>query len=99
MAISLLRIAGSGLAAQSTRLQVSAHNTANLNTRDFTPQRVALQEAPGGVSAIVESDPTPDVDLTTEVATQLSAARAYEANLAVLQAGVEQLDTLLDVVG
>lgn len=101
MGFSISSAAFSGLAAASARLQASAHNVANANTPDFAPQRVALQEAPGGVRALVEqpADPGFGVDLATERVEQLAAARSYEANLKVLESWSEQLDTLLDVVG
>lgn len=96
-----LGTAAAGLAAQSTRIQVSAHNIANANTPGFAPQQVTLAEAPGGLRAIVEPGPDPasGVDLATELIDQLSASRAYEANLAVLRSESERVDALLDVVG
>lgn len=95
-----LGTAASGLAAQSARIQVSAHNVANVNSQDFTPQRVTLAEGPGGVRAIVEPapDPAAGVDLATEMVDQLSASRAYEANLAVLRGETERFESLLEIV-
>jgi len=99
--LSIPSIALSGLAAASTRLQASAHDVANANTPGFTPHRVSLQESPGGVRAVVEQEAPPGfgVDLAAERVEQLVAARAYEANLAVLESWSERVDSLLEVVG
>jgi len=48
MALSALSISASGLQAARTGLQVSAHNTANINTAGFKKQSVIELEAPSG---------------------------------------------------
>lgn len=51
-----LGAAVSGLRAHSTRLEVAAHNTANVNTSGFQDQKVHLAEQKtAGVTATVES--------------------------------------------
>ncbi len=102
--IGPLSAAASGLAAQAKKLQVSAHNTANVSTEGFVPQEVALSEGPGGgvraeVLPPTPSEPAPYVDLAHEAVDRIQASRAYEANLAVLKAEDERLDALFEGIG
>lgn len=58
--ISALSSAVSGLTANTTKLAVSANNTANINTDGFKKSRVSLEDAqPQGVQATVEKMDSP----------------------------------------
>ncbi|QXL84000.1 flagellar basal body protein [Comamonas sp. NLF-1-9] len=96
---ALVSIASSGLQAAQLRLQVSAHNIANMNTPGFLPQRVQAQaQAPrAGVSAWVQQGEQPGVVLEEEVVQQLAARSAWRANLYVLRVAQETTGTLLNV--
>lgn len=90
-------IALSGLHAARQRLQVSAHNVANLGTEGFHAQRVVSHsEAGAGVGTRVVTAAEPGVDLLTEAVEQLSAVYAFRANLISLQRADSLLGTLLD---
>ncbi len=55
-----LSIALSGLRDAQLRMDTAAHNVANANTDNFTPQRVISHAVPsGGVTSIVETTPPP----------------------------------------
>lgn len=112
--LSVQSIAASGLRAQSTRLAVSAHDVANVNTDGHQAQRTVLEAQPqGGVSARVEPEGGPPplavrdgaevmlstTDISTEAVEQISAQRAFEANIAVLRAADDMDESLLDLVG
>ncbi len=102
--IGPLSAAATGMVAQTKRLQASAENIANVTAQAYVPQEVALSEGPGGgVQAEVlppsPIEPTPHVDIEHELLDRMSAQRAYDANLAVLEGGVERLDALMELVG
>ena len=94
---SLASIARSGLQAAHLRMEVSAHNIANLNTPGFTPQRVQAQaQAPrAGVSARVQGGERPGVVLEEEIVQQLAARTAWRANLFALRSAQDATGTLL----
>ncbi|HZR99617.1 MAG TPA: flagellar basal body rod protein FlgC [Chloroflexota bacterium] len=143
-ALSVLRIAGSGLTAQRLRMDVTASNIANAEatrTADGGPYRresvvFTPRQATGGfrllstnafgraattqgvqVAAIVQ-DPTPprevldplhpdadaegyvaypNVDLVTEMTDMLSASRAYEANVTMINVAKNMAQRALDI--
>lgn len=129
---STFATAVSGLAAQSTKLAVSADNVANLRSRGvdpkastpdpdaFVPKRTELvATAHGGVRAVAvpvappsvpEYDPgdpgadalgvvpRPNVSLARETVAQIEALRAFQANVAVIEAEDERLGALLDLL-
>jgi flagellar basal body rod protein FlgC len=102
--IGPISAAASALAAESKKLQVSAHNTANVNTEGFVPQQVVQTEGPGGgvIAEIVPpspDEPPPRVDLANEAVDRITATRAYEANLAVMKSALERVDALFEAVG
>jgi flagellar basal body rod protein FlgC len=102
--IGPLSAAASGMVAQTRRLEASASNIANAETAGYVPQHVALSEGPGGgvvaqVLAPDPAEPAPRVDIEHEFVDRISAARAYEANLAVVKDEVERLDALFEAVG
>ncbi len=107
---SISGIAQSGLLAATARLDVSAHNVANLLTDGFRPLRVDSAEAAGGgvtTTAWRPPDPAAEsradralvaasgTDLLTEQVAQQQAAAAYRANLATLKTADELQATLL----
>jgi flagellar hook protein FlgE len=93
----------SGVKAAADVLAVSSHNTANLVTEGFVPQRaVALEQASGGVRVRVSStspEQPAGTDLVTETVTQLGAAAAYRANLATLETAAELEGVLVRLAG
>jgi len=97
---SLAAIAQIGLQAAQLRMEVSAHNIANMNTPGFTPQRVREQAlAPlSGVSAQVVRADHPGVALEHEAVEQIAASAAYRANVFVLRMAQATTGTLLDIL-
>ncbi len=97
---SLAAIAQTGLHAAQLRMDVSAHNIANMNTPGFTPQRVR-EQAPAplsGVSAQVVRTDHPGVALEHEAVEQIAASAAYKANVFVLRMAQATTGTLLDIL-
>ncbi len=106
-------VAASGLRFQADRLQESAHNVANVQTEGFSARTVVGEEQEnGGVSGeLVETgDPGPIVledgeevilsntELENEAVTQITAKRAYTANLKTLETAQEMDEELMDLV-
>lgn len=76
----------SGMNAAQTRLNVAAHNVANLNTEGFTRQQVSQTTQPdGGVTSTVSNVSTPGPALEADLIAQLQAKNAFLANLAVFK--------------
>ncbi len=97
MAVSL-STALSGLSAAQERLRASAHNAANLQTRDFRPEQVELSSLPeGGVQAQVQRSQQTQVSAERELVEQRSATYTYVANLRVLQTQIRAEGSLLDI--
>ncbi len=112
--ISALSSSISGMKAAFKMLDVSAHNTANLNTNGFKGQRVNLTEnAVGGVSSTVETSTNPgplylagngtvtegsNTDLATEIVNRMLATHYLSANIATLKTIDEMQNTLLDII-
>ena len=110
-----INTAASGLTANQRRLQISAHNTANLNTKNFKKSRASLKEGKhGGVEATVrkeevpgtptqETDPSDgasaNVEIAEETVEQISARRGFKANAQVIRTQDEMLGKLLDLRG
>lgn len=97
MAVSM-STALSGLSAAQERLRASAHNTANLQTQDFRPERVVLATSEsGGVQAEVERGREAQVSAERELVEQRSATYTYVANLRVLETQLRAQGSLLDI--
>lgn len=104
----------SGIEAALSVLSVSAHNTANINTDGFKKQRTSLREGSnGGVAPKIVEITEPgsfyqdadgnmveasNVDLSEEVAGQMSAKHLLSANVAALKTSDEVQKSLLDIV-
>jgi len=109
---NLAAIASSGMRLESQRLAQSAANTANVNTPGYEARRiVAASRRGGGVSgksvptygargqraqADAGASPLSNTDVAEERVTQLSSARAFQANVAVLRTADEVLGELID---
>ncbi|QBK06675.1 flagellar basal body rod protein [Hylemonella gracilis] len=95
---SLSSIGISGLQTAQLRLDSSAHNVANMNTREFRRQTVTQQDLPdlGGTRASVGQASEEGVALEREVVDQMSATYAFKANLKTIQTQDDVLGSLLD---
>ncbi len=95
---SITSIASSGMQAAETRLQVAAHNIANLQTEDFHREEVDQQARPdrGGVQTSVGRATQAGPALEQDVVDQLAAKNAFLANLAVFRTGDKMLGALVD---
>lgn len=83
----------SGIRAAEERLNVSAHNTANLNTKDARALRITQESRPraAGVEAdVVITDQRPDI--TTESIEQLYTIQSLRANAAAFKTQ-DEIDT------
>lgn len=104
----------SGIQAALNILNVSAHNTANINTEGFKKQRATLSEGNNGwVFAAIgenkESGPlyqdadgnvakASNVDFSEEILHQISAKHLFSANVTALKTSDEMQKSLLDIV-
>ena len=95
---SISSIALSGINTAQTRLQVAAHNIANLSTPDFRRQEVTQNtQADGGTRAVIGRADTIGPDLVGDLVRQLQAKHDFLANLSVLKTSNETLGSLLDI--
>jgi flagellar basal-body rod protein FlgC len=107
MVTSIISTAVSGLRAAETRLANSANNVANLQSENFTPQRVLQTSTePGTRADLIDVDPariataegdTPNVNLEGEIVDQQIATYNFKANLQVLKAADEMTEDLLNI--
>lgn len=95
-----LGIAVSGMRSASTRIAASAHNVANLLTRDFQPQRVVqTAQAAGGSQARVEDAPSNvGVNLEQEFVDQILARTQFKASARLVGVEADMRGSLLDVL-
>lgn len=92
-------IAFSGLQAASTRLDVSAHNIANVETPHFRRQQAQQEAMPqGGVKVSVQQLDAEGPDFAGDVVEQMAAGYAWVANLQVIKADARNTGTLLDTL-
>ena len=89
----------SGIQAAGLRMEVSAHNTANLNTENARAQRVRQSERPdqGGTTADVEQTDSPP-ELLEETVGQMTTAHYLKANAKALRTQDEMLGTMIDLI-
>ena len=89
----------SGIQAAGLRMEVSAHNTANLNTEGARAQRVRQSERPdrGGTTAEVEQTDHPP-ELLEETVEQMTTAHYLKANAKALRTQDEMLGTMIDLI-
>jgi flagellar basal-body rod protein FlgC len=111
--IGAIDTAASGIAAAQKKLDVAAHNVANLNTDEFKKGRVSQEESVNGGVATkvgrvserghVRQTPEGDqvegsnVNLADEMLDLMEAERSLEANVAVLETADEMERSLLDI--
>ncbi len=106
LASSATRIGLSGMQAAQTRLDVTAHNVANVQTEGFQRQRVeqTANAETGGVTARVTRSGTADtatgesIDrLAEDMVEQKMAKYTYLANLQTVKTEQEMMGNLLDI--
>lgn len=102
MISSIINTAFSGMAAQQSRMDAIASNVANVDTPDYNRKTVDIVSAPGGgVRAEMREAPAganSGVDLATELIDMAETRMAYEANLAVMETGMDMWDMLMSAV-
>ena len=94
---SVWSVARSGLQAAQTRLDVAAHNIANVNTEGAVRQTVQAQPLPGGgvqVQTAPAAEPGPQ--LVQDVVDQMAASQAFVAQVQVLKTAERLNDALLN---
>ena len=94
---ALSAIGSSGLAASQARLDVSAHNVANVATPNFRPQEVVQsQQAGGGVQAEVRTSDAQETRLEQELVEQHVALYNFQANVLSVKTSGAVVGSLLD---
>ena len=94
---SISSISLSGMNAAQTQLQTSAHNIANMMTKDFKRQDVVQEASPnGGVSTNVVTAADQQQSIETDVVQQLQAKNAFLANLTVFRTSNQVMGALLN---
>ncbi|MBC7991905.1 MAG: flagellar basal body rod protein [Rhizobacter sp.] len=95
---SISAIAVSAMNAATTRLGVSAHNVANVQTPAFRRQQVIQQtQAGGGVATSITRADETGTDLAAEAVQQMTALYTFKANLRAVVVEREMLGSLLDL--
>lgn len=99
MISSVISTAFSGMAAQQQRLDSIASNIANADTPDYARKRTDMVTVPGGgVRAVTREAQSGGVDLAAEMVDMIGARIAYEANVAVMETGMDMWDTLMSAL-
>lgn len=99
-ASSATAIAQTGMQAAQTRMDVAAHNIANLPTEGFKAAIVTQQTQPGGgVRATVSRRADAGEGYVADRVESLKAMYDFKANLKTLQTADEMLGSLLDIRG
>lgn len=104
----------SGMQAAFRMIDLSAHNTANINTDGFKRQRLTLSEAAnGGVTTTVDTTTEPgasylswngtivegsNVDMAEEAVNQIIARHYLSANIAAFKTSAEMYESILDII-
>ena len=112
--ISSVNSSLSALNAAEKRLEVSAHNVANVNTDEYKSQEASVSEGKhGGVKVTISQSTQPgtkydrgdgeivessNVDYVNEAVNQMSAKAMYSANLTSLKSYEENYSTLIDIM-
>ena len=98
MISSIIKTAFSGMAAQQARLEAVAQNIANADTPGYQRRVVDMVSGPdGGVRAVMR-DGDGDVDLAMEMTEMIDSKMAYEANVAVMETGMDMWDALMSAL-
>ncbi|WP_420410320.1 flagellar basal body rod protein FlgC [Hoeflea sp.] len=101
MISSIISTAFSGMAAQQSRMEAIASNVANADTPGYARRDVSMVSGPGGgVQAVVREEDTGagGIDLATELTGMIEAKMGYEANLAVMETGMDMWDMLMSAL-
>ncbi|MBI5639467.1 MAG: hypothetical protein HZA17_03480 [Nitrospirae bacterium] len=98
--IDLFGIATSALRALSTRLNVTAHNIANLNTEDFRPSKTTINEDKnnGVYVTISRNSQAEEVDIAGEMTELIITESSFKANLKTLRTAEETEKSVLDII-
>ncbi len=87
----------SGMNAAQARLDTSAHNIANTETRAFKRQEVTqTEQREGGVTTALTQSSIEGAALETDMVAQLQAKNAFLANLQVFKTSNQMTGALLD---
>ena len=99
MLSSVISTAASGLSAQQKRMEAIASNVANVDTPDYRRKEVDMVSTGNGVRAVVSEGPAGQgVDLATEIVDLIDTKMAYEANIAVMETGMDMWDALMSAL-
>ena len=98
MISSIINTAFSGMAAQQARMDAVARNIANADTPGYQRRVVDMVSEPGGGVKAVTRDGEGGVDLATEMADMIDSKMAYEANVAVMETGMDMWDALMSAL-
>jgi flagellar hook-associated protein FlgK len=93
---AITSISLSGMQAAQSRLNVSSHNIANLNTPGFHRQELTQRAMPGGGVVTQVVGTSAGSGLETDVVQQLQAKNSFLASLSVFKTRDEMIGTLLD---
>ncbi|MFZ6774330.1 flagellar basal body rod C-terminal domain-containing protein [Undibacterium sp. SXout7W] len=103
MSISALNTGLSGLKAYERALDSSAHNVANTNTANFSPENVSFQESnTGGVVANISREglaaaSASGTDLNTETVKSLEYKAGFDVSAKLVKTADEVLGTLINI--
>ena len=99
MISSVISTAASGMAAQQKRMEAIASNVANVDTPNCRRREVDMVSTGNGVRAVVSEGPAGQgVDLATEMVDMIDTKMAYEANVAVMETGMDMWDALMSAL-
>lgn len=98
MISAIINTAFSGMSAQQKRMDAIASNIANAETPGYARKTVDMVSAPGGGVKAVVGETDGEIDLARELVDLADTERAYEANLAVMETGMDMWDALMSAL-
>jgi flagellar basal body rod protein FlgG len=92
-----MHVSAGGMRAGQTLVDVAGHNTANLATEDFRPQRAEHAEAAPGVQVAAVTQQDGPTDLAEQAGNLVVGRALYGANARALVVDSQTRGLLLDV--
>lgn len=100
MGVGAVSIGLSGVAAGNARLRNSAHNLANLFSKDFRSHRtLQIEQQGGGTAAVTAVDAKPQpVDVASEFVQQKLAALQAKSSARAVETALDLQGSLIDIL-
>lgn len=97
--MNINEVARSAISAYETKLNVTANNTANMNTQNFKPSDATVNDnANQGVYVTISQSATAAADTASDMVGLMISRTAIEANLKGIKVADETTKSIIDLV-